>query len=275
MVSMLAAIATPYGPDGGLDLDAFDAHTAWLAEEGIDGVFVAGTTGEGVLLEHDEVGALVERAVGGSLRVIAQVGRPSTRATVALAGRAVAAGADAVAAYVPWFYPVSQVQLREHFLALLRAAGDTPAFMYNIPPRTVNDLDPSLAGELASAGFAGMKDSTGDFGRHEAYLDAVSGSGSFELYTGSEPLVLRSVRAGAAGSITALANCAPELFVGLREALAAGDEAEAGRLQDEISVLKEQTRAEESTVAAIKRRVRERLAQRGVDYPAAPRAPFT
>ncbi|HET8756859.1 MAG TPA: dihydrodipicolinate synthase family protein [Solirubrobacteraceae bacterium] len=272
---MLAAIATPYGPDGGLDLDAFDAHIAWLAEEGLDGVFVAGTTGEGVLLEHDEVGALVERAVGGSLRVIAQIGRPSTRATVALAERAIAAGADAVAAYVPWFYPVSQVQLREHFLALLRAAGDTPAFMYNIPPRTVNDLDPSLAGELASAGFAGMKDSTGDFARHEAYLDAVSGHGSFELYTGTEPFVLRSVRAGAAGSITALANCVPELFVGLRDALAAGDEAEAGRLQDQITVLKEQTRAEESTVAAIKRRVRERLAQRSVDYPAAPRAPFT
>jgi 4-hydroxy-tetrahydrodipicolinate synthase len=275
MVSMLAAIATPYGPDGDLDLDAFDAHIAWLAEEGLDGVFVGGTTGEGVLLEHDEVGALVERAVGGSLRVIAQIGRPSTRATVALAGRALAAGADAVAAYVPWFYPVSQVQLREHFLAVLDAAGDAPAFMYNIPPRTVNDLDPSLAGELASAGFAGMKDSTGDFARHEAYLNAVAGDRAFELYTGTEPLVLRSVRAGAAGSITALANCAPELFIGLRDALAAGDEAEAGRLQDEITVLKEQTRAEESTVAAIKRRVRERLANRGVDYPAAPRAPFT
>jgi 4-hydroxy-tetrahydrodipicolinate synthase len=273
MVKNLAAIATPFGADGAPDLDAFGAHVAWLTERGLDGVFVAGTTGEGVLLEHDEVSALVERAVGSSLRVIAQIGRPSTRATVALAGRAIAAGADAVAAYVPWFYPVSQVQLREHFLALLRAAGDTPAFMYNIPPRTVNDLDPSLAGELARAGFAGMKDSTGDFARHEAYLDA-AGDG-FELYTGSDPLVLRSVRAGASGSITALANCVPELFVQLRDALASGDEAAAGRLQDEISVLKEQTRAEESTVAAIKRRVRERLAARGVDYSAAPRAPFT
>src|SRR5215217_5142796 len=169
MVTMLAAIATPYGPDGGVDLDAFAAHVDWLAEQGLDGVFVAGTTGEGVLLEHDEVAALVERAA--------------------------AAGVDGVAAYVPWFYPVTQVQLREHFLALLRAAGDTPAFMYNIPPRTVNDLDPALAGELAAAGFAGMKDSTGDFARHEAYLEAVSGVDGFELYTGTEPLALRSVRA--------------------------------------------------------------------------------
>jgi 4-hydroxy-tetrahydrodipicolinate synthase len=273
-VRNLAAIATPFAADGDIDLDAFGAHVRWLEERGLDGVFVAGTTGEGVLLEHDEVAALVACAVeAGSFRVIAQVGRPSTRASVALARRAIEAGAHAVAAYVPWFYPVSQVQLRRHFLALLEAAGDVPAFMYNIPPRTVNDLDPSLAGELAQAGFAGMKDSTGDFARHEAYLRAVDGR-PFELFTGTEPLALRSMRAGSTGTISALANCAPELFVALRDALAAGDEGVAGRVQDEISVLKEQTRAEESTVVAVKRRVRERLARLGVDYPAAPRAPF-
>ena len=272
MVKMLAAIVTPYGPDGRVDLDAFGTHLDWLVEAGLDGVFVAGTTGEGVLLEHDEVAALVERAAGRT-RVIAQIGRPSTRGTTELARRALAAGADGVAAYVPWFYPVTQVQVRRHFLALLEAVGGAPAFLYNIPPRTVNDLDPALAGELATAGFAGMKDSTGDFARHEAYLDAV-GDG-FEMYTGSEPLVLRSVRAGAAGTINGLANCVPELFVQLREALAAGDEGTAGRLQDEITVLKEQTKAEESTVAAIKRRVRERLAKSGAEYPPAPRAPFT
>jgi 4-hydroxy-tetrahydrodipicolinate synthase len=276
MVKNLAAIATPFAADGSPDLDAFGAHLDWLSEAGLDGVFVAGTTGEGVLLEQDEVAALVERAVGagGRLRVIAQVGRPSTRATVALARRALDAGAHAVAAYVPWFYPVTQVQLRRHFLAVLEAAGDAPAFMYNIPPRTVNDLDPALAGELAAAGFAGMKDSTGDFARHEAYLRAVDGH-EFELYTGTEPLLLKCVRAGSAGTIGALLNCAPELFTGLRDALERGDDDTAARLQDEISTLKEQTRAEESTVVAVKRRVRSRLAERGVDYPASPRAPFT
>jgi 4-hydroxy-tetrahydrodipicolinate synthase len=274
---MLAAIATPFGADGGVALDAFEAHVRWLAEAGLDGVFVAGTTGEGVLLEHDEVEALVLRAVGAAdgMRVIAQVGRPSTRATVALVRRALDSGADVVAAYVPWFYPITQVQVRAHFLAVLEAAGASPAFMYNIPTRTVNDLEPALARELAHAGFAGMKDSTGDLARHEAYLDAVRGADSFELYTGSEPLVVPSVRAGAAGSITALANCRPELFTALRDALAAGDEAESGRLQDEISVEKQAVKAEESTVAAVKRRVRERLAERGVDYPASPRGPFT
>ena len=275
MVKILSAITTPFRADGELDLDAFEAHVRWLGETGLDGVFVGGTTGEGVLLEPAELEALAARAAAaaGKMRVIAQVGRPSTRATTALARRALAAGAQAVAAYVPWFYPVTQVQVRAHFLALLAAAGEHPALLYNIPSRTVNDLEPAVVAELAAAGFAGMKDSTGDFARHEAYLDAAGGH-RFELYTGTEPLLVRSVRRGSAGSINGLSNCRPELFVALRSALAAGEAAEAERLQEEIAVLKAQVKAEESTVAAVKRRVRERLAERGVDYPDAPRAPF-
>ena len=196
----LAAISTPFAADGSVALDAFGEHVAWLADAGLDGVVVAGTTGEGVLLEADEIVALTERAsaAGDGLRVIAQVGRPSTRATAALARRAIEAGADAVAAYVPWFYPASDADVRTHFEGLLEAAGSTPAFLYNIPRRTVNDLSAELAGELAAAGFKGMKDSTGSFERHEAYLDATRGR-DFELYIGSEPLVLRAYRDGAAG----------------------------------------------------------------------------
>jgi 4-hydroxy-tetrahydrodipicolinate synthase len=274
MVKILAAITTPFGPDGGLALDAFEAHVRWLEEAGLEGLFVAGTTGEGVLLEHEEVEALAARAASaaGSLRVIVQVGRPSTRATVELARRALAAGADGVAAYVPWFYPVTPDQVRAHFLALLEAADGAPAFMYNIPPRTVNDLSPELAGELARAGFAGMKDSTGDAARYDEYLEAVRGVDSFELYTGTEPNLVAAARAGGTGSINGLSNCRPELFVALREALASGDGVEP--LHEEISALKAQVKSEQSTVLAVKRRVRERLAERGVDYPAAARAPF-
>jgi 4-hydroxy-tetrahydrodipicolinate synthase len=274
MLKVLAAITTPFGPDGGLDLDAFEAHVRWLDEAGLDGLFVAGTTGEGILLEHDEVESLAARAVGaaGSLRVIVQVGRPSTRATVALARRALDAGAHGVAAYVPWFYPVTQDQVRAHFLALLEAAGDAPAFLYNIPPRTVNDLSPELAGALARAGFAGMKDSTGDFARHEEYLAAVQGVDSFEVYTGTEPQIVDAVRAGGTGSINGLSNCRPELFTALRDALESGDGVEP--LHEEIAALKAQVKSEQSTVLAVKRRVRERLAEHGVDYPAAARPPF-
>jgi 4-hydroxy-tetrahydrodipicolinate synthase len=276
MVRVLAAITTPFRADGEVDLEAFGAHVRWLGEQGLDGVFVGGTTGEGVLLADAELEALVERAAGsaGAMRVIAQVGRVSTRATLALAQRALAAGAGAVAAYVPWFYPITQAQMRSHFLALLEAVGTAPAFIYNIPPRTVNDLAPELAAELARAGFAGMKDSTGDFARHEAYLDALRGE-DFELYVGAEPLLVPSVRAGSAGSINGLANCRPELFTAVRDAFAGSADGDLEHLHEELSALKEQVKSEESTVAAVKRRVRERLAAEGIDYPATPRAPFT
>jgi 4-hydroxy-tetrahydrodipicolinate synthase len=270
----LAAISTPFDAAGAVDLDAFGAHLAWLAEAGLDGVFVAGTTGEGVLLEDDEVAAMVQRAAGqDGLRVVAQVGRPSTRATVRLARRAIELGADAVAAYVPWFYPATDADVRGHFLALLEAAGETPAFLYNIPRRTVNDLSAELLGELAGAGFAGMKDSTGDFERHEAYLDALAGR-EFELYVGSEPLVLRAYRRGAAGAVTGLAGCRPELFAALRTALGSGEDGAAERVQEEIATAKAGVEAEGSTVAAVKRRVAAALAERGVAYPPQPRPPF-
>jgi 4-hydroxy-tetrahydrodipicolinate synthase len=114
-----------------------------------------------------------------------------------------------------------------------------------------------------------MKDSTGELERQLQYLKAVDGS--FEVYTGTEPLIVESVAAGAAGTINGLSNCRPELFVALRDALAAGDD--VTQLHEEISALKAEVKAE-GTVPAVKRRVREQLAERGVDYPAAPRAPF-
>ena len=117
-----------------------------------------------------------------------------------------------------------------------------------------------------------MKDSTGDAARHRAYLDAVRGVDSFELYTGTEAQIVDAVRAGGTGSINGLSNCRPELFTALRSALEAGEGVEP--LHEEIAALKEQVRSEASTVLAVKRRVRERLAERGVDYPAAARAPF-
>jgi 4-hydroxy-tetrahydrodipicolinate synthase len=267
-----AAITTPFAEDGSVALDAFGEHVAWLADAGLDGVFVGGTTGEGVLLEDDEVAALIERAVevaSPEMRVFAQVGRPSTHATARLARRAIDLGADAVAAYVPWFYPATDADARTHFEGLLEAAGDTPAFLYNIPRRTVNDLSADLAGELAALGFAGMKDSTGDFGRHEAYLDATRDH-EFEVYIGAEPLVLRAYREGAAGAITGLSTAHPDLFVRLREAIEADDDAAAEAVQAEIAAAKNEVESHASTVVGVKRAVAARLA----GYPPALRAPF-
>ena len=271
LVQVLAAITTPFRADGGVDLDAFEAHLRWLGEAGLDGVFVAGTTGEGVLLEHDEVEALAERAAAaaGSLRVIVQVGRPSTGATVALARRALG-GRRARRRRV------RAVVLSGHAgpgaRALPRAArGGRRRARVPLQHPAAHGERP-LARARRRAGAGRLRGHEGLDRRPRApqqYLAAVDGS--FEVYTGTEPLIVESVAAGASGSINGLSNCRPELFVALREALAAGDDVTA--LHEEISALKAEVKAE-GTVPAVKRRVRERLAERGIDYPAAPRAPF-
>ena len=239
-------------------------------------MFVGGTTGEGVLLEPDEVVALVERAVAvaGGERVIAQVGRPSTRATVALLERAYAAGAEHAAAYVPWFYPATDDQVRRHFLALLEAADGRALLGYTIPRMHVNVLAPGVLGDLAAAGLAGMKDSTGDPDCHRAFVAAVAGR-PFRIFTGSDQLVLGAIRSGGHGAITALAAARPELLAALGDALDAGDGDAAERASEALAAEKVVLAGEGAPVAAIKRRVRAALAERGVDYPAAPRAPFS
>ena len=276
MPRMLAAIPTPFDAAGDPDLDAFAAHLDWLLEQGLDGAFVGGTTGEGVLLEPDEVIALVERAVevAGGERVIAQVGRPATRAAAALLERAYAAGAAQTAAYVPWFYPATDAQVRAHFLALLEAAAGRPLLAYTIPPRVVNVLSPAILDELVTAGLAGMKDSTGEAEAGRAFAAAVAGR-PFELYTGSDNLLLGALRNGGHGAITALAGARPDLLAALARALDAGDDAAAERAGAALTEAKRALAAEGPTVRSVKRRVRAVLAERGIDYPDATRAPFS
>jgi len=275
MMKMLAAISTPFGADGEVDLDAFGAHLAWLLEQGLDGAFVAGTTGEGVLLEADEVIALVERAVrvAGGEGVIAQVGRASTRATAGLLERAYAAGATQAAAYVPWFYRAGDDQVRGHFHALLEAAAGRPLLAYTIPKRHVNVLAPVVLDELAAAGLAGLKDSTADIDCHRAFVAAVAGR-PFRIYNGTDGLVLDAMRSGGFGAITAVAAARPDLLAALARALDAGDAAAAEEAGAALSAEKDALAREGPTIPAVKARVRAALSAHGVDYPAAARPPF-
>ena len=193
MVKILAAITTPFGADGGVDLDAFEAHLRWLDEGGLDGLFVAGTTGEGVLLEHDEVEALASAraAAAGSLRVIAQVGRPSTRATVALARRALAAGAHGVAAYVPWFYPVTQDQVRGALPRRARGGRRRAGVPLQHPAAHGERPRARARGRARARRVRGHEGLDGRPRAPRGVPRAVGSDSPFEVYTGTEPLILR------------------------------------------------------------------------------------
>ena len=265
--AVVVALVTPFRDDGNVDLAALAEHVDFLVDAGVDALMPCGTTGEGPLLDDDEaataIAAVVDQA-GGRASVLAHVGRAATAATVALARRAIANGADAVSAVVPYYYALGDDQVAGHYHALLAAAGEIPVLAYTIPERTGNDLSPALAAALADEGLAGVKDSTKSFERHREYL-AVARPG-FAVYMGSDAMVLDALRAGAAGCVSALANVRPDLLVALRDAAAAGRDNEASALQAELSSLRQAARGP----AGVKRA----LAARLDGYPASLRGPL-
>ena len=274
--AIVAALLTPFGRDGEIDLEALGAHVRWLVDEGIDGVMPCGTTGECALLEEDEVLAIVGASVeaaAGRVPVLAHVGRPSTRATVRLAEQAMEAGAAAISAVVPYYYALDQGQIVRHYRSLVDALAGTPVLAYNIPSQTGNDLSASSVRELAGHGLAGLKDSTKSLDRQLEYLDASRDVDGFAVMVGSASLVSESLRAGGSGAVLALANLRPDLCVALKRAFLGGRTEEAARLQAEMTELEREV-TPGAPLVGLKRAVAAAMATRGVSYSAALRAPL-
>jgi 4-hydroxy-tetrahydrodipicolinate synthase len=124
---------TPFGDDGKVDLAALAEHLEFLVAAGVDALMPCGTTGRARCSKTTRVAtviaAVVER-VGGRAPVLAHVGRAATAATVALARRAIANGADAVSAVAPYYYALGDGQVAAHSRALLAAAGGVPALAH-------------------------------------------------------------------------------------------------------------------------------------------------
>ncbi|HEV8571956.1 MAG TPA: dihydrodipicolinate synthase family protein [Actinomycetota bacterium] len=274
-ITFVAALFTPFGEDGGVERDALGSHVRFLLDQGMDAVMPCGTTGEGPLLEEAEVAQIVAAAVEASSgrTVIAHVGRPGTEATIRLARRAVDAGATAISAVVPYYYPLAPEQTLRHYRSLLEAVPDVPVFAYTIPDRTGNQLERETLEALADDGLAGLKDSTKSFDRHLEYLAAAKGH-SLRVLMGSDGMVLEALRAGAAGSVSALANLRPDLLARLKRAFLEGREEEAERTQQEIAELRSSF-FQGPTLAALKLAVSETMSELGVRYPSALRAPLS
>jgi N-acetylneuraminate lyase len=270
--AVLVALLTPYERGGGVDEGALRAHVDVLVGAGVDALMPCGTTGEGPLLSDDEVAAVVRATVAaadGRVPVLAHVGRPGTATTLALAQRAVADGAAAVAAVVPYYYALPVDLVRAHYRALIEGAG-APVYGYTIPSHTHRELEPALLEQLIGDGLAGLKDSTKSSERHREYAVTVRAAGApFALCTGTAGLMAEALREGSAGAVLALANLHPELCVALARALREGREEDVDRLQDQLAVHDAGLRAA-GGIPVLKRAVAQRIA----GYPAEVRGPL-
>jgi dihydrodipicolinate synthase/N-acetylneuraminate lyase len=209
------ALLTPFDAKGRPELAALAAHIDFLVAAGVDALMPCGTTGEGPLLSDAELDSVVEatvRSAGGHVRVLAHIGRASTQATVRAGTAALACGANAISAVVPYYYAYGDSQIVAHYGALLDACRSEPVYAYTIPARTGNELSTDALRALAAEGLHGVKDSTKSFDRLLEYLDC-----GVEVLVGTDSFVRDGFAAGAGGCVSALANVRPDLFCALRD----------------------------------------------------------
>jgi dihydrodipicolinate synthase/N-acetylneuraminate lyase len=212
----IAAAVTPLR-DGGeaLDEEAFAPYVEYLAAGGVDGIFVLGTTGEGILLSADErkrAGALFVEAAAEGLDVALHCGAQTTAETVALAVHAAEIGADAVAVIGPPYYALDAEALVGHFVAAAEACAPLPFYVYEFRARAGYSIPPDVIGRLRelAPNLAGLKVSNQPFEDVAPYL--VEG---LDVFVGAESLVLRGLESGAAGAVSGLAAVFPELVARL------------------------------------------------------------
>lgn len=198
-------------------------------------IMCAGTNGDFSALTFEEKVRLTEEVVdevGGKAKVIVNAGMPATFETIKLAREFDRIGVDGIAVITPFFIACTQDGLIRHFTAVADSVS-TPVYLYDIPPRTQNHIEPGTAKILARHGnIAGIKDSGGTNESLNAYLDISKETGGFEVYSGPDHLVLWSLQNGAAGAISGLGNVLPEILAGIIDGVNSGDITKAEENQE-------------------------------------------
>jgi 4-hydroxy-tetrahydrodipicolinate synthase len=220
----IVAVVTPMHPDGSLDLLALRKLVDFHVQEKTDGIVIVGTTGESPTVNVDEhcelIRATVEHAAG-RLPIIAGTGANSTAEAIELTRFAKQAGANAVLSVVPYYNKPTQEGLYQHFKAIAEA-DDIPVILYNVPGRTVADMNNDTALRLAQIpNVIGIKDATGNLDRACDLIDRAPAD--FALYSGDDMTCMAAIMLGFHGTISVTANVAPRLMHDMCVAAANGD----------------------------------------------------
>ena len=236
---VFAPITTPFDvASGDIAPQHLKDNVARHFADGLDGVVVAGSTGEAPLLDPDEhrrAVAWTREATPQGKWLIAGTGAESTRQAIALTKGAAEAGADAVLVRPPSYFPAVAARALANYYRAIADASPIPVLVYNIPKYTHVQLPPELLQELSThARVVGVKDSSGDLKNLAAYREAAP---QWAVFVGSGSLLLPALELECDGGIVAVACYAARLCAELLTAFHAGDRDTASALQHRIGPL--------------------------------------
>ncbi|PRD42895.1 dihydrodipicolinate synthase family protein [Phyllobacterium phragmitis] len=232
--SAYVALVTCFNEDETINFEATRAQTRRQIAAG-NNILCAGTNGDFSALTFEEKVRLTEEVVdevAGKVKVIVNAGMPATFETLKLAREFDRIGVDGIAVITPFFISCTQEGLIRHFTSVADAVK-IPIYLYDIPARTQNHIEPETARILAAHGnIAGIKDSGGSQETLAAYMTVGREMAGFDIYSGPDHLVLWSMENGAAGCISGLGNVLPDVLAGIVNAYNSGDMDEARRCQE-------------------------------------------
>jgi len=234
----IVALVTPMHDDGAIDFAALRRLIDWQIEQGTQCIGVVGTTGESPTVtvdEHCEIIRVAVEQARGRVPVMAGTGANSTAEAIELSRFALKVGADCTLSVVPYYNKPSQEGIYRHFKAIAEAV-DIPMVVYNVPSRTVADMQLETVLRLAKVpGIVGIKEASGDIVRAAALVRDVPAG--FSIYSGNDDSAIALMLLGGHGTVSVTANVAPHAVQALCTAALAGNAREATRLHLQLLAL--------------------------------------
>jgi 4-hydroxy-tetrahydrodipicolinate synthase len=222
--------------DGKVDYPTLRKLIDWHVAEGTDAIVVVGTSGESPTVtvdEHCEIIRVSVEQAAKRIPIIAGCGANSTAEAIELAQFAQKVGADAQLQVVPYYNKPTQEGLYQHFKAIAEAVSNLPVILYNVPGRTVADLQHETVVRLAQVpGIIGIKEATGSIERAQWLIRDLPKT--FAVFSGDDPSAVALMLCGGAGNISVTANVAPRLMHELCVAAMHGNVKEAMRIQFQL-----------------------------------------
>jgi len=213
IVGSLVALVTPMLDNADVDYAGLRRLIDWHIAEGTDCIGVVGTTGESPTVtveEHCEIIRVAVEHARGRVPIMAGAGGNSTHEAIELSRFAKKVGADCTLQVVPYYNRPSQEGIYRHFRAIAEAV-DMPMVLYNVPGRTVADMQHDTVLRLAQIdGIVGIKEATGNIER-AAWLIKHAPRG-FSIYSGDDGTAVALMLLGGHGNVSVTANVAPRLM---------------------------------------------------------------
>jgi len=232
----IPALVTPMLEDGSVDYASLRKLIDWHIAEGTDCIGVVGTTGESPTVnveEHREIIRVSVEQAKGRVPIMAGCGANSTAEAIELAQFAQSVGADCQLQVVPYYNKPTQEGIYQHFKAIAEAVPNLPIILYNVPGRTVADMQHETVLRLAQVpGIVGIKEATGNIERAQWLIRDLPKE--FSVYSGDDPTAVALMLCGGKGNVSVSANIAPRLMHELCMAAMAGNVQKAMEIQFQL-----------------------------------------